>query len=200
MAGLIPQDLIINLEQSTVLLVDENKMSLDILNSAFIGFGTKERIRSEDIEGAKNLVITKRIDLIVLDCGLADGASFTFMKWLRYEAPDPKCYAPVIMIASHATLAEVSGARDSGAHFVVAKPITAATLLSRIIFIAKEQKPFVKEEPYAGPDRRWHNTGIPSGTSGRRRDDLDEELGDAIDPNMSQDEVSAVIKPTKASL
>src|SRR5262245_48193295 len=167
----LPSHLKINLESSTILVIDDNPMTLEIMSSVFYGFGAKDRVKCSDLEEAKRVMCTRQIDLVILDAGFPHEGSFKFMHWLRREAPDQVCFAPAILISGHSTRALVRRARDSGAHFVVAKPITIGVLLNRLAWIAHEKRPFVKHEIYAGPDRRWKNKGAPMGESGRRADD-----------------------------
>jgi len=190
----------INLESSVVLLVDDNKMSLDILNSAFMGFGVRERLRAESVAEARRHFLGRTIDLLVLDMGMPEESAFTFLQWARREAAAPACYTPTIAILGHTSKPSVMRARDAGANFVVAKPISAGTLLSRVVWIARENRAFLKGENYAGPDRRFHNLGIPAGIEGRRGEDLPMEVGEARDPNMSQSEVDMFMKPMKVDL
>ncbi len=137
---------------------------------------------------------------MVIDSGFPDEGDFKFMHWLRREADDPVCFTPTIIVSGHSTRALVRKARDSGGHFVVAKPITAGVLLNRLAWIAHEKRPFVKHEIYAGPDRRWKNAGVPPGASGRREGDLSESVGDAQQPNLSQKSIDTMFKPQKVNL
>ncbi|MGC5376454.1 hypothetical protein ACPXAO_23390, partial [Salmonella enterica] len=57
--------------------------------------------------------------------------------------------------------------------------------------------PFVECDSFIGPDRRFKNMGPPPGTNGRRKTDVQEDLGEATAPNMSQSEIDALLKPTK---
>ncbi|MGE0596246.1 MAG: response regulator [Hyphomonadaceae bacterium] len=171
----LPSHLRINLEQSTVLLIDHNPMTLEIMSSVFAGFGCKDRVKCMSVDDARHILLAQRVDLIFIDSGFPNEGSFEFMNWLRREAPDPACFAPTIMISGHSTRALVRRARDSGAHFVVAKPITIGVILNRLAWIAHEQRPFVKHEIYAGPDRRWKNNGAPPGSAGRREGDPQEQ-------------------------
>ncbi|MES1200407.1 MAG: response regulator [Pseudomonadota bacterium] len=174
----LPAHLLINLQASTILFVDDNLMSLEILNSVFYGFGAKDRLKCTSIEDAKRIVQTRRVDLIFLDTGFPNDGWYHYMQWLRREAPDPACFTPVIVISGHSTRALVRKARDSGAHFTIAKPITTGILLNRLAWIAHEQRPFVRNRIFAGPDRRWKNNGAPPGMSGRRASDPRDGEGD----------------------
>jgi CheY-like chemotaxis protein len=175
----LPPHLKINLEASTILFVDDNPMALEIMSSVFYGFGAKDRIKCTSLEEAKLILTGQRVDLMFLDAGFPDDGSYKFMNWLRREAPDPACFAPTIIISGHSTRSLVRKARDAGAHFVVAKPITTGVLLNRLAWIAHEQRPFVKHTIYAGPDRRWKNNGAPPGTEGRRQGEASEAADEA---------------------
>jgi len=59
---------------------------------------------------------------------------------------------------------------------------------------------FVECDTYFGPDRRYKNEGPPPEfPDGRRREDVTTELGEAAEPNMSQDELDNLIKPQKVN-
>lgn len=200
MSASLPAHMKINLESSTILIIDENQMSQEILASVFYGFGAKERLRTDDLEEAKRIIAGQPVDLLVIDAGFPNDRSFKFMDWLRRDCPEPACFVPAIIVAGHSTRATIKRARDCGSHFVVAKPITAGVLLNRLAWIAHEKRPFVKHEIYAGPDRRWRNAGVPPGTTGRRAGDLSAEVGEAQESNMSQDQLDNLFKPQKISI
>lgn len=200
MTGAVSSGTRINLESSVVLLIDDNRMSLDILNSAFMGFGVRERLRVDNVDEARRTLKSRNVDLVVIEAGMPEDSAFAFMRWLRHEAAEPVCYTPVVMVLGHTTHSGVTRARDAGANFVVAKPISAGTLLSRVIWIARERRAFLKGDSFAGPDRRFHNLGIPAGIDGRRAEDLGMDLGGPVDPNLSQSEVDMMMKPMKVEL
>ncbi|MDX2274011.1 MAG: response regulator [Hyphomonadaceae bacterium] len=174
----LPSHLRINLEASVVLLIDSNPMTLEVMSAVFYGFGAKNRIKCMDLLEARHILAAQRIDLIFIDANFPNEGAFDFMRWLRREAPEPACFAPTILLTGHTTRSIVRKARDSGAHAVVAKPVTTGILLNRLAWIAHERRPFVNTEIYAGPDRRWKNEGAPIGENGRRANDPDEQAAE----------------------
>lgn len=176
----LPAHLRINLEASTILLVDPNTLTLEVMSSVFYGLGAKDRIKCMRLDDAKQILAAQRVDLLFLDAGFPNGSAFEFMRWLRREAPEPTCYTPTILVTGHSTRSLVRKARDAGAHFVVAKPLTMGVLLNRVAWIAYEKRPFVKHDIYAGPDRRWKNKGAPIGESSKRATDPTEPEKKAV--------------------
>jgi CheY-like chemotaxis protein len=187
----------INLDKATVLLVDENFSGLDLLTSIVAGLNVGERIRASSAEKAIEAVKAQPIDLILVEAAMSQMDGYDFVHWLRRSGLKPNAYAPVILITGHTPLDKVEKARDCGANYVVTKPLTPLALIERIIFVSRDPRPFVECDSYIGPDRRFKNTGPPAGTFGRRKTDLQDEIGDATLPNMSQAEIDALLKPTK---
>ena len=186
----------INLEKAVVLLVDENASGLDLLHSIVSGFGAGERLRASSAHEAMDIVKARNVDLILVEAQLSKMDGYDFVHWLRRSGLKPNAFAPTILVTGHTPRGKVENARDCGANYIVTKPLTPLVLLERIVFVSRD-RPFVESASYVGPDRRYKNQGPPIGGLGRRRTDLQDELGDAMAPNMSQSEIDALLKPTK---
>jgi CheY-like chemotaxis protein len=185
----------INLEKATVLLVDENASGLDLLTTLVGGFGFGERLRAASSAQAVEMLQQHNVDLILAEAALSGMDGFDFVHWLRRSGLKPNAFCPVILVTGHTPLAKVEKARDCGANYIVAKPVTPLTLIERIVFVSKDARPFVESDTYIGPDRRFKNDGPPEGSNGRRRTDLQDF---AAERSLSQSEIDALLKPTKA--
>ncbi|MBA4808886.1 response regulator [Brevundimonas sp.] len=190
----------INLAHTTILLVDDQPNSLDLLSSIVQGFGVREQLKCHSAKEAVELVQRRSVDLILVDCAMPEMDGYDFVRWLRREAAEPVRYTPVIMILGHAARARVARGRDCGASYIVAKPLTPAVLLKRIAWLGGQSRDFVDAEHYVGPDRRVRSYGPPPGEEGRRDTDLSAELGAAVEANMDQDTIDMMMKPMKVSL
>lgn len=190
----------LNLDQATVLLIDDNPSALDILSSVVQSFGVREQIRCSSAVAATEIVRQRLIDLILVDCAMPEMDGYDFVRWLRRETPEPTCETPVIMLTSHATPSTVQKSRDCGASFVVTKPLTPRVLLQRIQWLANDEREFIRCESYVGPDRRVRNWGPPIGTPGRREGDLSTHVGMAVEANMNQSDIDSLIKPRRVAL
>jgi len=189
----------LDLSKATALVIDGSQSSLDVMAQILKGFGLVGVVRCESIAEAEKVIKLKPMDLIVIDPAIGAGAGYGFIVGLRHSA-GPSCHAPVILVSGHVRHADIEQARNTGANFVVTKPLSPAVLLQRILWIARDQRPFVEAGGYVGPDRRFKFVGPPGDSDGRRADDLKAPLGDADEPNLSQDEVNAMIKPQRVML
>lgn len=187
-----------NLEKASVLMLEGNSMGMDIMVQIVTGLGARSLHRCGSLEEAQEAVKKNTVDLIIAD-SLSNGEGYEFVSWLRRSAGEPNCFTPVVVTAAHTPASMVAKARDCGAHYIIKKPLTPVVVLERILWIAREARPFIECDAYVGPDRRHKNEGPPDGVP-RRRDDLPAEVGVAQEPNMSQDEVDNLMAARKVSL
>jgi CheY-like chemotaxis protein len=191
----------LNLTKAMVLLLQSNQAELDILGQVFIGFGVKAIRKCLTVNEAEDCIRGGVVfDLIVVDCDMPGGAGFDFISRLRRAEDSENRLAPMMLISGHTVPSSITRARDCGANFVVAKPITPKVMFDRVMWLAREEKQFVVSDGYAGPDRRHKTFGPPPGSKGRRHDDVSAKLGKAVGPDMSQSDIDAMFNPKRAAL
>lgn len=190
----------VNLEKLAVLIVDNNQLSLDILSQVVMGFGVRSITRAQTVAEAKTAILRGPLDFVLCDAQLPDEDGYALLRWMRREAPEPNKFAAAVVVTGHTRISQVMMARDCGAHFTVAKPVTPAVLLQRLFWVSKDERMFVDCEAYVGPDRRFRRLGPPPGVTGRRHDDTAEELGEAQEANMDQALIDSLLKPAKVAI
>ncbi len=188
-----------NLKNASILIIETGNMAMDILVQVLSGFGAKDMQKVDKVVNAKAILSKVVFDLVLVGETLGSDDGIELVTWLRRDAPSNNKYVPVLMLSSHTAQSRVRLARDCGTHFIVAKPLTPVVILERILWVAREERPFVSCSSYAGPDRRFKFDGPPEGSSGRRADDLSAKIGDAVMPNMSQDQIDALLNAKKVN-
>ena len=164
------ENAIINLTGAVTMVVDDSAFAAEITTSALLGFGIKTRYACHSAAEAIEILKDHPIDLLVVDTEMPDMDGYELVRWLRRSGLDPNAFAPVIMTATHVRRSRVTEARDCGANFVITKPFSAAGLLERIVFVARDTRPFLEVGDYFGPDRRFREGNPPE--SERRADVL----------------------------
>jgi CheY-like chemotaxis protein len=190
----------INLERIVFLLVDDNLQSLDIMASAIAGFGVRNNFKCQSAKDAKQVLRRTTVDFVITDAQMPEETGYELVRWIRNEAGEPNKFVPAVICTGHTRMSQILQGRDCGAHFVVAKPVTPKVLLERIFWVARDERSFVECDTYVGPDRRFKRMGPPPGIDGRRKDDVTGELGDAKEPNLSQEEINSFMKPAKVAI
>ncbi len=144
-------------------------------------------LRAASVAEAQEMVGHNELHLILVNANLRESPAFEFIDWLRRSGLQPNSFTPVILITGHTQRSQVEKARDCGSNIVLAKPVSPQSMLERIVWIAREKRPFVNCDTYMGPDRRFHDTGPPAGMTGRRHNDPPEgAAGEAEDPPPEQ--------------
>ncbi len=195
----IDPNLRLNLTKAKVLLVEGSQHASDVMAQILKGFGVAEVHRAIEADAAEKTLRNKAFDLIVINPNVSGGAGYGIIHALRHSG-GPNAYIPVIVVSGHVRARDVARARDTGANYFVTKPITPTTLLQRILFVARDKRPFVEVGSYIGPDRRFKYEGPPAASDGRRTSDLKAPLASPSEPNMSQDEIEQMIKPQRVMI
>lgn len=152
---------VINLTAAVTMVVDDSNFALDLTTQALLGFGIRTRYRCQSAAGAMEILQDNPVDLLLVDCEMPDMDGYELVRWLRGSRLGPNAFVPVVMTAAHVRRSRLSQARDCGASFVISKPFSAATLLERIVWVARDNRPFLEVGDYFGPDRRFRETEPP---------------------------------------
>lgn len=158
-----------NLSSAKLLLVAGYAYEANLYMRMLEGFGARTIVRCSTPEQATFEMERVDFDLVIVDSRLREGDAYEFIRSVRQSQDARRMFVPILMIAGHTPHEKITAARDSGSHFLIRKPISAATLLERILWIAKEHRLFIESQGYSGPDRRFRKDG-PPGVE-RRQDD-----------------------------
>jgi CheY-like chemotaxis protein len=159
-----------NLSQARVMLVDDTAIGLSILTQIVKGLGARSLVRCESIRQAQDAISGDGIDLAIIDGFTGGGRGYELVRWIRTATQPPTCYMPILVTTGLARDEDVMRTRDSGGNIIIRKPISPATLLQRIAWVARGGRQFLFADSYTGPDRRFRERGPPKG-GGRRKGD-----------------------------
>lgn len=143
---------VFNLADAVVMVVDDSPFSMEVTIQALQGFGIRVKFALKTPAEAMETLKIQPIDLLLIDCEM-DGHDL--VRWLRRSGLEPNAYVPVIMTAGHVRRSKVADVRDCGANYLVTKPFSAAVVLQRILWVARDNRPFLEAGDYSGPDRRY---------------------------------------------
>lgn len=158
-----------NLGAAKLLLVIGHAYEANIYLRMLEGFGAQSIVRCSSVDQAVFELERCDFDLAIIDARLPEGGAYELVRTMRQSQDARQMFVPVVMLSGHTPRDQVTLARDCGSHFVIRKPVSAATLLDRILWIAHEHRAFIESYAYAGPDRRFRNEPPPHG--GRREED-----------------------------
>lgn len=155
------QSAVLNFAGAMTMVIDDSPFAMELTTQALLGFGM--RVRHACSSAAEAIAILKDcpVDLILVDSEMPGMSGFEFVRWLRRSGLEPNAFAPVILTAAHVRRSKIKEARDCGANFLITKPFSSATLLERMVWVARDNRPFLEVGDYFGPDRRFRKDPWP---------------------------------------
>lgn len=162
-----------------VMVVESGSLERNILVQVLTGFKVKGVVKYSNANDAMEHLQHETTDLLIVGSATGEMDSYAFIRCLRHSADLAVQMLPVILLTGHTQHDNIIRARDCGANFVVAKPITPYVLYGRMAWLARDPRKFVTSEDYTGPDRRFQVTGIPTAVTGRRKGDQKTQMGEA---------------------
>ena len=142
-----------SIKQLDVLVVDDHKLIREMVGHVLSALECR-RIRSVDNGAAAYAeILNYAPDLVICDLHMPiDGVQLLNKVRRGSNSPDPAL--PVIIMTSLTDRKRVEALRDAGATEIIAKPFTAAAVLSRIAAVIDTPRPFVTSRNFVGPCRR----------------------------------------------
>lgn len=159
---------IFNLGKAVVMVVDDNPFSMRLITQTLLGFGVQTRFRCSSAEEAQAILGAATVDLLIVDTEMPGVDGYDLIHHLR-RSDGENAWIPIIMVAGHTPHDKVTKARDCGANFVIALPLSPQVLLQRILWVARDSRRMLQSAGYYGPDRRFREYGPPEGVEERRK-------------------------------
>jgi two-component system, chemotaxis family, chemotaxis protein CheY len=150
-----------------VLLVDDSKSMRSLIRVILQAWGINNVYESEDAINAYARLKEFNVDVVFCDIMMKPMTGIEFTRKVRSDDDSPDPFLPIIVVSGYTERERVEAARDAGATEVMAKPITAKALYTRLVEVVEHPRPFVRAPEYFGPDRRRGQD--PTYTGGERR-------------------------------
>ncbi len=137
-----------------LLVVEDNAHFRELVRTVIRALGVTDIV--EATEGGEALARLREspADIAIVDWKMQGMDGFDFMRALRDEATSPAPFLPVILVTGYMDPTLAAQARDAGVNEVLAKPISAKSLLARVRSVLEKPRAFVRTDTYFGPDRR----------------------------------------------
>lgn len=142
------------------LLVEESAPAARLLTTLLHQCGVKSVITSASNEDAMKMLQHSEIDVVLCDWSGEASGGMKLLQTIRDPHGFLDARLPVIMMASDASIAKVTRARDAGATEFVAKPASARSLTRALWSALENGRPFVEADHYFGPDRRRKRVSV----------------------------------------
>jgi CheY-like chemotaxis protein len=163
-----------HLDQLRILLVDDNQPMRKLLRGMLVAFEIKDIVQADGVASAIEAMKKAKPDIVFVDWFMEPVDGLELVRAIRRgdEGLDP--YTPVIMMTGYAEEQRVREARDAGVTEFLGKPISADSVMRRLIAVIEHPRPFVRTPTYFGPDRRRKQRPFKGADRRRQSTELNE--------------------------
>ena len=144
----------LDLEQVAVLIVEDNLHFRTLIRTILQALGFEDIEEARDGAEALEVLSSFEADLAIVDWKMDGVDGLECVRRIRSEPVEVTKFLPIIMITGYTEESLAKQARDAGANDFLGKPISAKSLMSRIVSVLEDDRPFIKSEDFFGPDRR----------------------------------------------
>ena len=164
----------------SILVVDPNAFMRSIICSILRLFGAHKIREASDGSSAFEEMKLFAPELIITEFAMFPINGVKFVHGLRTRKDSYNPTVPIIMATAYSEVEHVMAARDAGVNEFVFKPLSANSLMSHVLSVVENPRPFVRADDYFGPDRRRVHLPI-RGLERRKEAPVDPNPTDAPD-------------------
>ncbi len=130
----------LSIESLDIVIVDDSKSVLTMIRS-MISSMKVARVRSYDRgDAALHAIMHEPPNVIITDLNMAPMSGLQLLSLIRRGTMEPLSFIPVIVITAYATEQRVAKLFETGAHHVLAKPMSSAALQQRLRSLCSDKR------------------------------------------------------------
>lgn len=144
-----------NLIQSTqVLIIEDNQYMRKVIRNLLVNLGVKHIQEAADGISGLEAIRLHEPDVVLLDWEMPLLTGAELLRIVRSPGVFPVPDVPVVMLTGHGERWRVLEASRLGVHEFLMKPVSAKSLLDRLLAILANPRPMVRMGDYYGPEPR----------------------------------------------
>ncbi|WP_293338059.1 response regulator [Parvibaculum sp.] len=130
------------LKSLKVLMVEDNSGMRLLLRTMLHTFGITDILQARDGTAGIAELRSHEVDLILTDWEMEPMNGRDFITRIRAAGNEPVCFTPIIVLTGYASRGLLTEAFEIGATHLLVKPVTPASLLSRIQWVLNDDRQF----------------------------------------------------------
>lgn len=160
---------LLDLSELRVIVIDDNEFAT-ILMKRLLGVMRVAQVTSclESL-AADDAIRQSKADLAIVDIDMPGRSGLEVVHDIRrghVGVPKDMC---ILIASAHVDIEHVEQARNEGANWVLAKPLSFRTLYDGIARAILDDRPFIDSPSYVGPCRRVKNVPLADPAADRRK-------------------------------
>ena len=143
-----------DISSQSLLLVEDDPEASQAICLLLKSIGLANVVAVDSARDAVKGVVEASPTVALIDVNFKPTGGFDLVVSIRRHAPELVRRMPILMFSGQTGPAIEARARDAGANAFLAKPFTKHQLKAALGLVMNDQRKFVTEGDYFGPDRR----------------------------------------------
>lgn len=156
-----------------VLVLDDHRFMREVIRLMLGTLGIRRVLASGSVDEAMAMLAHEKVDVVIADYRLGGETGAEFMRLVRGLQGHAR-FVPLIGCTADTSPATISEMRDAGADEVLAKPVSAKVIWTKLMAVTNARRNFVSAPDFFGPDRRRRRAEVL--TTDRRANDFEVEV------------------------
>lgn len=136
-----------------ILIVEDNVHFRTLIHSILEALGVTSLEEARDGNEALEMLGDMVPDLVILDWKMEGMDGVECVRQIRTLAGENR-FVPIVMVTGYTETSLKKKARDAGVNDFLGKPISAQSLMGRIVSVMENNPFFYETDDYFGPERR----------------------------------------------
>ncbi|MHA1598212.1 MAG: response regulator [Alphaproteobacteria bacterium] len=138
----------------SILIVEDNLHFRTLIRTILQALGFENIEEARDGAEALEVLSSFEADLAIIDWKMDGVDGLECVRRIRTEPDEATKFLPIIMVTGYTGDSLAKQAMDVGVNDFLGKPVSAKSLMSRIISVLGDARPFIQSDNFFGPDRR----------------------------------------------
>lgn len=156
-----------------VLVLDDHRFMREVIRLMLGTLGISRVLASGSVDEAMAMLAHEKVDVVIADYRLGGETGAEFIRLVRGLQGHAR-FVPLIGCTADTSPATISEMRDAGADEVLAKPVSAKVIWTKLMAVTNARRNFVSAPDFFGPDRRRRAEIVL--TTDRRANDFEVEV------------------------
>ncbi|HEX6121002.1 MAG TPA: response regulator [Dongiaceae bacterium] len=144
----------LDLSALSVFVINDNEFVRTYMERLFSIMRVGRVATCADPLSARDEIATAKPDIVVLDLDLAGVDGLELLRDIRRGGTGIPSDVAVLVASAYVDRDYVMAARDSGASWTLVKPLSFRRLYEGLVRVIMDERAFVANDSYSGPDRR----------------------------------------------
>lgn len=160
---------LLDLSELRVMVLDDNEFTTILMKRLLGVMRVSQVVVCLDPLVADDVIKQSKADLVIVDIDMPGRSGLEVVHDIRHGKVDVAKDICILVASAHVDLDHVEQARNEGANWIVAKPLSFRSLYDGIARAILDDRPFVESPSYVGPCRRVKEVPLANPAADRRK-------------------------------